>query len=90
MTVTIIDHRAKWVYQCSKDILNNFYELTICSNGGGMMNKSLLSKHIKSFVDTSRKNPEKFAKDLEERAALVNHYKQFDRENIAVMDKEDL
>ncbi len=54
------------------------------------MNKSLLSKHIKSFVDTSRKNPEKFAKDLEERAALVNHYKQFDRENIAVMDKEDL
>lgn len=54
------------------------------------MNKSLLNKHIKSFVANSRKNPEKFAKDLEERIALVNYYKQFDREKIAVMDKEDL
>lgn len=90
MTVTLIDQCSKWVYQYPRDILNNFYELTICSNVGGMMNKSLLNKHIKSFVANSRKNPEKFAKDLEERIALVNYYKQFDREKIAVMDKEDL
>ncbi len=54
------------------------------------MNKSLLKKHISSFITTSRKNRQKYQEDLRERLAFTAYYQSFTKEKILAMTAEDL
>jgi len=54
------------------------------------MNTELLKKHTQNFISNSKKGYEKFSKDFEERADLVNYYQQFSKDKIFSMNEEDI
>ena len=54
------------------------------------MNKALLQAHIKSFMQHSQIDEQKFETDLRERAELVRFYQGFTQERILTMTSEDV
>ena len=54
------------------------------------MNKALLNKHIQSFLDTLKKEPEKRLADLQERRELVNYYRSFTADKILCLTEEEI
>ncbi len=54
------------------------------------MNKQILTKHIKGFIEDSKKNPDRFEHDYEERQRLVQYYQSFTRNKIMHMTEEDV
>jgi len=54
------------------------------------MNKNSLTKHISNYVEDSKKDKEKFAKDLKEREEIINFYQSFSEEKIASMMEDEI
>ncbi len=54
------------------------------------MNKPLLQKHIKSFLDKLRHEPEKLRSDEEERNARIIYYQSWSKDKILEMTPDDL
>lgn len=54
------------------------------------MDKSILQKHIKSFLKKIKDNPQKATVDRAERAKLVSIYQSWSSERILVMPEEDI
>ena len=54
------------------------------------MNKQILIRHIKHFIEDKRKDPDRFNKDYKERLKLVDYYQSFTRDKIIAMTEEDI
>lgn len=54
------------------------------------MNYKLLEKHINDFIKKSKKEPEKFSEDFNEREELIRYYKNFSRKKILNMDEDKI
>jgi len=54
------------------------------------MNKQILIKHVKHFIEDSKNDPKKFERDYEERQHFVNYYQSFTRNNIMRMTEDDV
>ncbi len=54
------------------------------------MNKSLLSKHIESFLNRLKESPEKRKSDLRERQELTDYYQSYTKDRILSMTEEEV
>jgi len=54
------------------------------------MNKDLLRKYVKDFVNDAKNSPDKFNIDLRERLDLINYYQSFTNDKILKMTEEDI
>jgi len=54
------------------------------------MNKQILMKHIKYFLEDLNSNPAKFKEDLKERLELIEYYQSYTRDKIIRMTEEDI
>src|ERR1700677_3251441 len=54
------------------------------------MNKTLLDKHIKHFLDFLRKEPKVSKKHYQERLESMHYYQSFTEKKILGMSKEDI
>jgi hypothetical protein len=54
------------------------------------MNKELLKKHIKIFVDNSKSDQEKYQKDNKERYDLIEYYRSYTKDKMLKMSEEDI
>lgn len=54
------------------------------------MDKQLLLKHIKHFIEDTKKDTERFSKDYQERLELVDYYRSFVKQKIIGMTQEDI
>ncbi len=54
------------------------------------MNKELLKKHLRLFITRSRKESEKFQKDMIERQEITAYYGQFTKDRIKSMNPDEL
>ena len=54
------------------------------------MNKQILMKHIKDFLEDLKNSPEKFKEDIKERLELTEYYQGYTRDKIIRMTEEDI
>jgi hypothetical protein len=54
------------------------------------MDKELLNKHIRNYVELFNREPEKYTEEYKERLDLVNFYQAFTKDKIISMTEEDI
>lgn len=54
------------------------------------MNEELLKKHVKVFIEKTKKNPEKLKEDYKERLDHIQFYRSYEKARILKMNEEDI
>lgn len=54
------------------------------------MNESFLKKHIDSFISKSKKQPDQFREDFNERSEFIDYYQCFTKDKILSMTEDDI